>query len=106
MRGRFSLWLMVIAAITLVLPSITVRSHRQNPAMIDVAQATISATQAATEAANPCTNQPFHTLLTADDVQNPVVKQDPTTGQYTVSFTLTDAAEARFSDFTAKHAGQ
>src|SRR5258708_32818590 len=74
--------------------------------MIDVAQAKISATQAATEAANPCTNQPFHTLLTADDVQNPVVKQDPTTGQYTVSFTLTDAAKARFSDFTAKHTGK
>lgn len=101
---------MVIAAITLLFPSINVHSHRQNSVAPESALASISATQAATqaatEAANPCTNQPFHTLLTASDILNPGVKLHDATNEYTVVFTLTDDAAARLSDFTAKHIGQ
>ncbi len=56
---------------------------------------------------NPCTGQPFTTIMTGAGLQNVEARLSEASNQYVISFSLADSDEARrFSQHTATHIGQ
>ncbi len=48
----------------------------------------------------------YHTVMTGADLKNAIVFRDTTTGQYGISFTLTDQGAKIFGDYTTTHVNQ
>ncbi|MGH2523186.1 MAG: protein translocase subunit SecD, partial [Anaerolineales bacterium] len=69
------------------------------------ATAGATATAAPTEAATP-TGPVYHTVMTGVALRDAVVVRDPTTGEWQISFTLTDEGSRIFGDFTSQHIGE
>src|SRR3954468_566863 len=118
MRSSSGLWLVVIAAVILLVPYALQPLHRQ-PGQASLSVLAAEATKAATPDAgpgskaqpllNPCTGKAFTTLLSSTDVESANVVPDPSgsTAKVAVNLTLKDnAATQTFSAFTAKHIGQ
>jgi preprotein translocase subunit SecD len=54
---------------------------------------------------NP-TDQVYHTIMTGSDLKEVGVGRDTVTGDYYISFTLTDAGKTLFADYTTKNVGK